>query len=221
VRARGGGRPRRGGPPPRVTRAVLPALLTALAVFGPLGCTGTEKPEGGVRGSAAVPAPAPGSGAVPTATGVAPGGHNATDLAWAQLMVPMDERTLLLLELIDGRAGDPDLSALARRTTRTHRAELPELRAALAGAGASGTNPHDGMDMKGMVTDEELGALAASRGAAFDTLAKVYLREHFEQSLVAAKGEAHSGASASAKRLAAELTKRRTGQLAALRGLDG
>jgi uncharacterized protein (DUF305 family) len=221
VRARGGGRPRRGGSPPRVARAVLPALLTALAVLGPLGCAGAEKPEDGVRGSTAAPAPTSGRTAGPAATGVASGGYNATDLAWAQIMVPMDERTLLLLDLIAGRAGDPGLSALARRTSGTHRAELPELRAVLTAAGASGTNPHDGMDMKGMVTDEELEAVAASSGAAFDTLARTYLREHFEQSLVVARGETHSGASASAKRLAAELTKRRTGQLAALRALDG
>ncbi|MFF2521281.1 DUF305 domain-containing protein [Streptomyces liangshanensis] len=215
---RGGGRPHPGGPPPR-RGSVLPAVLLVLAVLGPLGCGASpEPPDTTPRRTAAV---AEGGGQAPSASAIAAGGFNDTDRGWAQLMAAMDERTLLLLDLIADRASDAGLADLARRTTVTHRAELTGLRAILRKTGADGANPHEGHDMKGMVTDDELRAITAKRGAAFDDLSLTYLREHLEQSVLVSRGEQSAGGAAEAKKLAAEVTKRRTAQLAALRPVGG
>lgn len=213
----------RTGTPPRTgvrhgTRGyVLPAMLLALAALGPVGCANspsvsddTSRPTAAAaqRGDQAAPA-------------VPAGGFNDTDRGWAQLMTPMNERTLLLLDLIGTRASDPALSDFAGRTAVTHRAELTRLRAVLRKTGATGANPHEGHDMKGMVTDAELGKITALDGKAFDDIAMTYLREHLEQSVLVSEGEQRAGAAAEAKSLAGELAGRRAGQLEALRLLGG
>ncbi|MFE7122775.1 DUF305 domain-containing protein [Streptomyces sp. NPDC057617] len=223
----GGGRPRKGGgPPPRPGRTnlsgVLPAALLTLALLGTQGCAGGSG-SGGSDGNGSGGARPPAKSATPSysADTVAPGGYNATDRGWAQLMAPMNERTLLLLDLVADRAADPGLSDLARRTEVTHRDELTRLRAVLKATGAAGTNPHEGHDMKGMVTDAELRTVAKNRGTAFDTLAKTYLREHLEQSILLSRGEQDSGAAPAATGLAKNVGERRAGQLKELDRLGG
>ncbi|WP_066944090.1 DUF305 domain-containing protein [Streptomyces lushanensis] len=227
----GGGRPRKGGPPPRPVRRTLsgafPAALLVLALLGTAGCGadgggGGNGGDGAGRGSSAGAGPAAGSGTPPLSTATTePGGYNATDRGWAQLMAPMNERTLLLLDLVAERAADPALADLARRTEVTHRDELTRLRGLLRTTGAAGTNPHEGHDMKGMVTDDELRSVAESRGKSFDALAMTYLREHLEQGVLVSRGEEDSGAAPAATDLAREVGERRAGQLKALRLLGG
>ncbi|MDX3850091.1 DUF305 domain-containing protein [Streptomyces sp. AK02-01A] len=230
VMAWGGGRPHNGGPPPRTRLrrdgrggTALPVLLMALILLGTGGCADSSTPPGDApsRTAAAGRAEDPAAGPGPSAPATGTGGFNATDRGWAQLMVPMNERTLLLLDLISDRASDSGLSDLARRTTVTHRAELTRLRTVLKKSGAEGTNPHEGHDMKGMVTDAELRTVAASRGAAFDDISMTYFREHLEQTILVSRGEEHSGAEPTATGLAAELEKRRAQQLEELRRLGG
>ncbi|MYV57857.1 DUF305 domain-containing protein [Streptomyces sp. SID3212] len=238
---RGGGRPHPGGPPSRpgsrpdgpgrgstsgtargTGRTVLPGILLVLAVLGPLGCGASPAPSDTepVR-TAAVKEQGGQAAPAPSASAVAAGGFNETDRGWAQLMAAMDERTLLLLDLVADRASDAELADLARSAKVTHRAELTRLRTILRKTGADGANPHEGHDMKGMVTDDELRKISAKRGTAFDDLSMTYLREHLEQSVLVSRGEQSAGAAAEARKLAGEVTKRRTEQLAALRPLGG
>ncbi|MFF3751625.1 DUF305 domain-containing protein [Streptomyces sp. NPDC002018] len=224
----GGGRPHKGGPPSRPGRTIragaLPAVLLAVVLLGSAGCGGAGT-GGGDRAADGAGAGSPAKTGTPsvsaTASATGAGGYNATDRGWAQLMAPMNERTLLLLDLVEDRAADPALSELARRTEVTHREELTRLRAVLRETGAAGTNPHEGHDMKGMVTDDELRSVAGSRGKAFDSLAIGYLREHLEQGILVSRGEQDSGAAPSATGLAKEVGERRAGQLKALRLLGG
>ncbi|MYZ38190.1 MULTISPECIES: DUF305 domain-containing protein [unclassified Streptomyces] len=192
----------------------LPATLLVVALLGSAGCGG----DGDV--TTAGPAARSGTPSLSAPT-TEPGGYNATDRGWAQLMAPMNERTLLLLDLVAERTADPGLSDLARRTEVTHRDELTRLRGLLRKTGAAGTNPHEGHDMKGMVTDDELRSVAESRGKAFDALAMTYLREHLEQGILVSRGEEDSGAAPAATGLAREVGERRAGQLKALRLLGG
>ncbi|MGW2149199.1 DUF305 domain-containing protein [Nonomuraea bangladeshensis] len=56
---------------------------------------------------------------------------NPTDVAWLQLMIPMDERVLPLLDLGASRSHTPAMGQLAARLHAAHVAELARLRAAL------------------------------------------------------------------------------------------
>ncbi|GAA0998433.1 hypothetical protein GCM10009555_097680 [Acrocarpospora macrocephala] len=144
---------------------------------------------------------------------------NATDIAWAQLMIPMYEGLLQLLDQAPGRVTDPDLARLAAQVGTAHRAELPALREILTRAGITGANPHEGHDMPGMVTKTDLTMITPITGPAFTRLFIAHLRGHLEQVALISKAEGTSGTDPAAHILATTMVKSRTAQLATLNHL--
>lgn len=141
---------------------------------------------------------------------------NPTDLAWLQLMIPMDEQLLRVLELAAKHTVDPELRKLAAGTANDRRAELTRLKALRTKAKAPTANQHAGHDMPGMMTEPEIVALSNTRGTAFDRLLAKNLREHVEQSIVVAKSIATAGKHPEVKALAASIVETRTTQLTLL-----
>ncbi|MFJ7265482.1 DUF305 domain-containing protein [Streptomyces sp. NPDC099050] len=141
---------------------------------------------------------------------------NPTDIAWIQLMIPMDERARLLTDLAPGRAGDPALARFARRAADRQRDELTRLRELLARSGAPDTRPHEGHDMPGMVSADTLRRAGALSGEEFDRVFAAALRAHLAQSLVLCGGERASGGAVEARELAGELEKDGSQELARL-----
>ncbi|GAA1012316.1 hypothetical protein Aple_007890 [Acrocarpospora pleiomorpha] len=144
---------------------------------------------------------------------------NATDIAWAQLMIPMHEGLLQLLDQAPSRVTDPDLARLAAQVGTAHRAELPALREILTRAGITGANPHEGHDMPGMVTKTDLTMITPITGPAFTRLFIAHLRGHLEQVTLISKAEGKSGTDPTAHTLATAMVKSRTAQLATLNHL--
>ncbi|MEV4547881.1 DUF305 domain-containing protein [Nonomuraea wenchangensis] len=181
-----------------------------------------------------VPAPTQ-AGGPRTAHPVTSGSVNPTDVAWLQLMIPMDERVLPLLDLGASRGHAPAVAQLAGRLRAAHVAELARLRAALhttalhttdlpaTGLPATGLpadNPHAGHDMPGMITAAELARLRTAEGPAFDTLFTGHLRAHLRQSRSVTRSEQVSGADPDIKALAAAIERTRTAQLSALAAVE-
>jgi uncharacterized protein (DUF305 family) len=137
---------------------------------------------------------------------------NATDVAWLQLMVPMDERVLPLLDLGAGRGHDPAVRRLAARIRRDHLTALVRLRATLGRTGLPAVNAHEGHDMPGMVTAAGLAELRAAAGPAFDRIFAGHLREHLDQSVLVARAEQVSGADRATTDLAADVEEARSAQ---------
>ncbi|MEU8272538.1 DUF305 domain-containing protein, partial [Sphaerisporangium sp. NPDC049002] len=160
------------------------------------------------------PAPSP-------AAFTAAGDFGPTDVAWVELMIPMDELALRMLALVQDRSSDPGMRKLAARISTVHRSELVKLRQLLLRSGVPETNPHQGHNMPGMVTPEELATIGRASGAAFDRLVTEHLREHLKQSVVVAQGEQRSGANQDTKALAATMEKTRSSQLGDLERLGG
>lgn len=140
-------------------------------------------------------------------------GFNGTDAAWLQLMIPMAERALPLLELGARRGSTPAVRELGASLAAAHRGELARLRALRVSAGLPGADVHAGHDMPGMTTAERLGALRAARGERFDRMFLERVRAHLDQSLKVTRGERDAGADPRALAAAADLEKTRTGQL--------
>ncbi|KAB8189186.1 DUF305 domain-containing protein [Nonomuraea phyllanthi] len=164
---------------------------------------------------------APAEAAGPRAAQPVPSGSvNPTDLAWLQLMIPMDERVLPLLDLGASRGHAPAVRRLARRLRTTYVVELAHLRAALHTTGLPADNPHAGHDMPGMVTAVELTRLRTAEGPAFDTLFTGHLRAHLSQSQSVTRSEQVSGADPGVKALAAAVERARANQLSALRSVE-
>ncbi len=191
---------------------LLLALLLAIAGCGP----GETPASGGHHAAHTAPAPttpAPAGSASPT------GGFNGTDAAWVQLMIPMIERTLPMLDLAERQAADPAVGRLAASLATAHRAELARLAELRRTAGLSDVNVHEGHDMPGMVTASQLDAMRSADGKAFDGLFLRCLRDHLDQSVLVTRGERDAGADPRALTLAADLERARTTQLTRLNKL--
>lgn len=177
--ARPGSRRRSAG----VTAALLAVLLAS-------GC-------GSAAGTADPPA-APSTGPA-TAAGA---GFNGTDIAWVQLMIPMYEGLLPMLDLPAAQHADPGVVRLSAQVRDARRSELARLRVLRDLAGLPATNMHEGHDMPGMVSAEELSFISHSEGAQFLDVFIESMREHLDQCAQLAESEQKAGASQDVKALA-------------------
>ncbi|TDC31309.1 DUF305 domain-containing protein [Micromonospora sp. 15K316] len=209
----------------------VPCGLLAMALLL-TGCAATERsgdPTSGRPGPVtadAVPGAtggAPSGGAPPggattgaVAGGATSGAFSPTDVAWLQLTVAMNERLLPVLDLVPARTTDAAWRTLAVRVEESQRADLTRSRALLAESGAPATNPHEGHDMPGMITETELTALRAAEGSAFHRLVARHLRAHLSQAVRIARAEQGSGAHPATTALAATVAEDGTAQLTRL-----
>ncbi|MET9094739.1 DUF305 domain-containing protein [Streptomyces cyaneofuscatus] len=186
------------------------ALLILLALTAAAGCSTATEPAprpAAVRNTA--PAPSASASGTPT------------DAAWVQLMTPMNEKAVALLTLAADRATEPRVRAFATRLRGDQEAELGRLRPLLARMGLPDTDVHAGHAMPGMVTESDLAAAKAAKGAAFDRLFLTRIRDHLRHSAQVSRSEIAAGARADAKRLAAALVTAREAALTELEALPG
>ncbi|ASQ92956.1 DUF305 domain-containing protein [Streptomyces sp. 11-1-2] len=185
-------------------RAVSVAVLLATATLLTAGCgDGSGKPPGEARSTSAVRDPATRSPSGQATSGT----FNSTDIGWIQLMIAMDDQTTVLLGLVPGHSSDTGVEKWAKPVAIAYRDELVQLRKLLARAGVPDTNPHQGHDMPGMVTEDELRTIKGTKGAAFDTLFLAAMRDHLDQAAKIAHSQRSAGADPAAKRLAASVEK--------------
>ncbi|MFD0442755.1 DUF305 domain-containing protein [Streptomyces indonesiensis] len=117
------------------------------------------------------------------------GTFNSSDIGWIQLMIAMDDQAALLLDLVPGRSSDAAVEKWAEPVATAYRGELVRLRGLLARAGVPDTNPHEGHDMPGMVTEDELRAIERAKDATFDAQFLAAMREHLDQAAKIAHSE--------------------------------
>ncbi|MEV0132388.1 DUF305 domain-containing protein [Dactylosporangium sp. NPDC050688] len=177
-------------------------LLAAAVILAAAGC-------------AADPAD-PGPPAAATGAPAAAGDFGGTDIAWVQLMIPMDEQLLPVLDLVSQRSADPALTRLAAQLRSRYTSEIEQLKALRAKAGLDATNPYAGHRMPGLVDADTLAAIGAAAGAEFDRKAAACLREHLEQLASLARSELSNGTSAPVKDLARQVADSRSAGLAVL-----
>ncbi|MFE3121769.1 DUF305 domain-containing protein [Streptomyces niveus] len=188
----------------KAVRGTAAALLVLLAVPGCSAATPASTPvrTSPVSTPAGVPAQTP---------------SGATDAAWLQLMTPMNEGAVELLTMAADRATDPGLRSWATDLAAAHRAELDRMRPLLKQLGLPATNVHEGHEMPGMVTPGDLAQARAAKGAAFEKVVVVQIREHLEHSARVSRSEVDAGSEAAAKKLAASLVEARAAELDALK----
>jgi uncharacterized protein (DUF305 family) len=142
------------------------SLVSILAALALAGCAAGEE--------AAVPAPV-----VPATAGA--GQFGLTERAFVELEIATDDQAVKLLDLGVEHVAAPGLRDLARDIGTARRAELAELHGLLDTAAVQYVNNHEGHDMPGMPTNEELSALQAS-GVGFDTMFAQLLKAHLDES---------------------------------------
>ncbi|GAA0375867.1 DUF305 domain-containing protein [Acrocarpospora corrugata] len=147
---------------------------------------------------------------------VAASTFNATDVAWLQLLIPMTEQALVLIESVPEHTANPQVIQLATAMNGEHREQLTRLRALLGRAGVPETDIHDGHDIPGIVTPDDLLILTKTRDATFDRLFAEHVGDYLRQSVLVAKGEQDSGADRETKAFAQTMSQARTGELTRL-----
>ncbi|MFJ6854617.1 DUF305 domain-containing protein [Streptomyces sp. NPDC091271] len=178
------------------------ALLLLLAVLTSCGRDGERPPE---------PRPVPSR----TTDGAA-SSADPTDSAWVQLMIPMDQQALILLDLAAEKATVPRLRDWASRLRTAQNTELAALRGLRDRMGLPDTDLHKGHDMPGMVTPQDIEDARTAEGAAFDRLLMEQIRDHLRQSQQVSRSEVSAGSRGDARARARELVTARGTQLAAL-----
>ncbi|MGI5498897.1 DUF305 domain-containing protein [Lentzea sp. CA-135723] len=151
-----------------------------------------------LAGCAAAPAPPP------SPAEVSP--FNATDTAWVQLMIPMNEQLLPALDVAPA-----SLAQFAADLKASHAQELVHLRQLRDRAGLPDTNVHAGHQMPGLVSEADLLVIRTDPSA----LPKK-LREHLEQTAKLARSELENGTDAATKEFAASVESSRRDQLGRL-----
>ena len=170
-------------------------LVGLVATTGLAGCR-SSRPE------------ATGTPAATTATQ-----FGGTDLAWIEINIAMDEQLLPLLEIVPQRSGSPGVQALALQVQAFTTAELTTLRALHDQAGLSPVNPHEGMEMPGMVTPQQVTDAKALTGKPFDADVVKVIQAYLEQSQNLAESEDKSGVEPQTRALALQVLRTRDAAL--------
>ncbi|MET7820689.1 DUF305 domain-containing protein [Micromonospora zamorensis] len=205
-------RPAFGGRAGRIVGVVATLVVTTVAV-------GLSQSWGRADQTASPSAAAPSAGPAPTASVVL----NSTDDAFIQLLIPMNEGALALIDHVDSRSAgaDPSLRAVLNDLRAAHQAELRDLRGLLAAGNVAEQNIHEGHQMPGMVTDGSLAELRAAPDTEVPSRAAALVRAHLAQTVVLCRGEQTAGGSPELKALAGRIQQARAAELSALDGRPG
>jgi len=104
------------------------------------------------------------------------------DVAFMQGMIPHHAQALEMTALVADRATSRAVQAMALRMDISQRDEIAFLQRWLRGHGES-AEAHAGMMMPGMLTPQQMAALAAARGSEFDRLFLELMIQHHEGAL--------------------------------------
>lgn len=100
---------------------------------------------------------------------------------FAQMMIPHHEQALEMADLVQSRTDNPEIIALAEKIRA---GQDPEIKVMESWLGAhAGHGDHAGHTMDGMLTDEEMAALAATSGVEFEKLFLEGMIKHHEGAL--------------------------------------
>lgn len=201
-------------------RPLRPLLAAALvvgyaAVAGCSGAGSAPPPEG----HAHLPGQADHTHATPSEPGssaaAAPDG-NHDDVSYLQMMIPHHGQALDLAELATTRAADPRVRALATRIEATRGPEVWLMAGWLAERGIDVPSPdedpheydhgeHRHHPMRGLLTGDDLAALAAADGPAFDRLFLGALLRHHRGAIAMADDVLATGTDPRAAEIATEV----------------
>ncbi|MFG1701077.1 DUF305 domain-containing protein [Nonomuraea sp. NPDC049309] len=106
----------------------------------------------------------------------------AADVRFAENMIPHHRQALEMTALVEERTTTESIRALARQITAAQTPEIKAMTAWLAGLGRQAPAGHDHAQESayGMATQEQLNALRAARGGAFDRMFLQLMTRHHE-----------------------------------------
>lgn len=148
---------------------------------------------------------------------------NAADVMFAQMMIPHHEQAVVMADLAVDRAQDPQLLDLAGQIKAAQAPEIELMASWLEEwgqpriTGEEAMMSHGSHGMQGMLSDEQLDALASADGATFDALFAEYMIEHHEGAVAMANDVLAQGSSPKVAELAQEIVVTQEDEIQQLR----
>lgn len=179
------------------TRAVFITVVTTIALAA---CS--QEPAGPSPVGTGAPVIVPGNPGAPgrTATpgervGQTPRPTVASDVRFAEAMIPHHRQALEMTSLVNDRTTTETIRAFARQITAAQTPEIKAMTGWLAELGRSAPDGHTHTQAAGygMATPEELNALRATKGAAFDRMFLQLMTRHHEGAVKMAGEELATG----------------------------
>ncbi|MFC5835162.1 DUF305 domain-containing protein [Nonomuraea insulae] len=170
----------------------------------------------------------PGSPGAPARTarpgervGRTPGATVASDVRFAEGMIPHHRQALEMTSLVEARTTTETVRSLARGITA---AQTPEIKAMTGWLTELGRRPpaghtHDQQAAYGMATQEELNALRAARAGAFDRLFLRLMTRHHEGAVKMAGEELAGGHDQRMRMMAKDVYQGQSIEIARMRGV--
>ncbi|GGY55837.1 DUF305 domain-containing protein [Streptomyces tanashiensis] len=201
-------------------KSALTVAVTATALL--LAACGAEDGTSGMDHGGASPSVTVSPSATTTpgagAEAGAPGAFNDADVMFAQMMIPHHEQALEMAGLADGRAEDPEVKKLVAAIERAQDPEIQRMKAWLKGWGKPESAAHgSGHGMSGMMSDQDMKDLAAAKGKAFDRTFAELMIAHHDGAVAMAKDEQRNGRNATARKLADDVVRTQSAEVAQLR----
>lgn len=205
------------------SRSLFPVTLALVATFSLSGCLAREDDDRPRVAETSVIQP---GGPGEEAATVAPGteaeeaGFTHDDVAFVQMMIPHHAQALTMSELAPSRAQSRAVKAMARRILAAQRPEILTMGAWLRARNIDVPTSHEDAAefdhgahghalMHGMLTEEQLAALRAARGAEFDRLFLEGMIQHHQGAIDMADAVLKAGEDVQVNELATEIV---TGQ---------
>ena len=160
---------------------------------------------------------------------------NEADIAYARNMIAHHRQALQMTALVPARGADPTLKSFATRIADTQGPEVdmmnrwlrkhgqPEVEegSGHVHGGGQGHGHDDHSSMPGMATDEQLTALAAASGPAFDKLFLELMIRHHEGAVTMADETRLRGADVTVQEMADNVVAEQSDEIARMRGMLG
>ncbi|MEV0686066.1 DUF305 domain-containing protein [Nocardia sp. NPDC050378] len=145
------------------------------------------------------------------------------DVTFLQMMYPHHAQAVEMSKMVPSRTQNQQLIALAAQIEQAQAPEMRQITDLLTSFGkpAPSAEGHGGHGMAGMMTEEQMSALAAANGAEFDRQWLQMMIEHHQGAVAMAKTELAEGTNPEAKQLATKIVADQEGEIATMRGLLG
>ncbi|MEV6329022.1 DUF305 domain-containing protein [Streptomyces sp. NPDC051909] len=153
--------------------------------------------------------------------GSSAGSFNDADVMFAQMMIPHHQQALEMAKLADGRAEDTEIKKIVAAIEKAQDPEIQKMTAWLKAWGKpeamAGGSGHSGHAMAGMMSDADMADLAAAKGKDFDRKFAELMIAHHEGAVDMAKTEQKGGADPEAKKVADDVVRTQTAEIAQLK----
>jgi uncharacterized protein (DUF305 family) len=148
--------------------------------------------------------------------------HNAADVAFATDMIPHHRQAVMMAELAESRSDNPDVLELASAIRDAQDPEIETMSGWLEEWGEpvpEEMDSMDGMDMPGMMTEQQMADLEAAAGTGFDELFLESMIAHHTGAVQMAQTEQTDGQYAEAVDLAEQIEQSQTAEIETMEGL--